>query len=702
MIMLIAQGLYLVILLGLTIQQQINKNNFSQKTKINYISQNKNSNDDFALTCNPTSISVNLLKYRNFVQKPENPKKIKTKTCPLGYITDENDNCTEALAKNIEQLCNDAEFDLIIVMDGSNSIRSEAFAKGMDFLDKLVQNLNINENGTRVTVLQYSQDVSTYGNFMESDPIKVRENLQAMKQDQKKHNTFTNEALYKAWEISSNYSRTGINQVILTLTDGYPTDGLYYNNKYTPDLLHDPNNNIISFVVGIGAASQQPKTIEVLSEIASKPVETHLIKIKNYDVIDDFLVKIEAAVCQSGSSYYEVRHKRTENAVVNKNREIYVRNQFEHSIYNCNGVVNKKFIEPGTLGGTSFTVSLNDVCSVIKSSTPNFLSYSIDFYMPPMKHFYQLDDDEDNVITDWGSAWTATCNYDRLRNTTLFSKNYSTIVPAINWNLSTLRLQDMNQKLQVTDFGNFEIKMQIYQTNSFTSIAQQPYNYNMNQRIFAQVDFINGQYAQHLSLKIEKCWATPEKSPRNDKDFFILIKNGCSSTSLARIEARNGNRNVNKFHSDRFSTQAFKWPGGDYLEVYIHCQVLICQDDWDCEHKCRNVRAGKLSEKPKPKVAKPVSKKKPVENRYVSIGPYSIAAEFHTGKEFTMRGQGNRPLGISYDKDTEMTQQLAGDLINLVLMFLGFVYAAAMVVYVQKLRARKYQTDQLIELAEDI
>jgi len=136
--------------------------------------------------------------------------------------------------------------------------------------------------------------------------------------------TYTHHAIYYAWLASRQHGRSGVQQVVVTLTDGRSTRGLYLDpgsdpvpdgttsQLYAPDLFH--NYGITSFAVGVGSGVNNLE----LQEIASDPDEDYLISISSYSSMDDFILKIGASVCQTSNDDDDNNLNRSiEDSIVN-------------------------------------------------------------------------------------------------------------------------------------------------------------------------------------------------------------------------------------------------------------------------------------------------------------------------------------------------------------------------------------------------
>ena len=231
--------------------------------------------------------------------------------CDTGFIK-LNDQCQPINQKNVQLLCSSATVDLTIVMDGSGSIGEDSFEQGMDFLDQLISQLSISETTTRVTVLQFSHNVEMYGVPLESNRTRVQQNLDQMRNSYMKGYTFTHMGIYYGWYASQTHGRENVQQVVVTITDGASTYGLYLDpyyqepvpdghvgSYYAPNLFH--NYGIVSFAVGVGSGVNQNE----LNEIASDPDEDYVITIEDYSKMLEYLWQVTGVICQSAGGRSE-------------------------------------------------------------------------------------------------------------------------------------------------------------------------------------------------------------------------------------------------------------------------------------------------------------------------------------------------------------------------------------------------------------
>lgn len=131
----------------------------------------------------------------------------------------------------------------------------------------------------------------------------VESALYTMRTNQMRSWTYTNNAIYFAWDSIMSYGRWDVPQVMLLLTDGASTRGLElydytYNQWNYPaeNLLHD--FGITSFAIGIGQGTSNTE----LNRIATDPDNEFVYDLDDYDELNELYMKITNAVCQVGNT----------------------------------------------------------------------------------------------------------------------------------------------------------------------------------------------------------------------------------------------------------------------------------------------------------------------------------------------------------------------------------------------------------------
>lgn len=138
---------------------------------------------------------------------------------------------------------------------------------------------------------------------MDGSRTTINDAIDYMRYDQESSWTYTDEAIYYAWDNIQQYGRTDVTQVQILMTDGASTFGLYLYDDTTGDYTYPAVNlihgyNITSFAIGIGAGTSSAE----LNEIATDPDEEFVYDIDSYSNLNDIYMKITNAVCQEVNS----------------------------------------------------------------------------------------------------------------------------------------------------------------------------------------------------------------------------------------------------------------------------------------------------------------------------------------------------------------------------------------------------------------
>ncbi|KAM9466666.1 CUB and zona pellucida-like domain-containing protein 1 [Clarias gariepinus] len=152
----------------------------------------------------------------------------------------------------------------------------------------------------------------------------------------------------------------------------------------------------------------------------------------------------------------------------------------------------------------------------------------------------------------------------------------------------TLYEAELSTNVSIHGTGRFNTTMAFYPSSSFSyPITQFPYQVDLNQQLFVQVQLTKSEPSLHLF--IDTCVASPnhEFSIRT----YDLIRNGCRRDSTVTIY-RNGDR-----YYAQFGFRAFMFLR-THNQVFLRCDVIICTDnDYNsrCRQGCRNRRKRSLT-----------------------------------------------------------------------------------------------------------
>ncbi|KAK7126051.1 hypothetical protein R3I93_021437 [Phoxinus phoxinus] len=173
--------------------------------------------------------------------------------------------------------------DVAIVLDGSNSIYP--WGDVISFLSKLLENLDIGPDTTRVSIMQYSEDLS-FHYYFSFDQNKEKVLSAALAITQKtglETNTFAalDDARKNAF-LPENGGRPGATKVLVVVTDGESADG--YKGQEVIEIFD--RDGIIRFGIAIlkeGANIQ--KFVEEIELIASTPTENYMFNVSSEEAL---------------------------------------------------------------------------------------------------------------------------------------------------------------------------------------------------------------------------------------------------------------------------------------------------------------------------------------------------------------------------------------------------------------------------------
>ncbi|KAM3614043.1 uncharacterized protein V6R79_009022 [Siganus canaliculatus] len=184
--------------------------------------------------------------------------------------------------------CRDGAMDLVFVIDGSKSLGPANFELVKQFVNSIVDSLDVSRTGTHVGLLQYSTKVRPefpLGRYTTAQAIK-----QAVSQMQYMgRGSMTGSALRHMFELSFSAkegARKNVPRVSIVFTDGRSQDDVSeWANKAK-------NSGVTIYALGIGKAIEQE-----LREIASEPDEKHLYYAKDFKDMAEIAKKLKPRIC---------------------------------------------------------------------------------------------------------------------------------------------------------------------------------------------------------------------------------------------------------------------------------------------------------------------------------------------------------------------------------------------------------------------
>ncbi|XP_046712499.1 matrilin-4 [Silurus meridionalis] len=191
--------------------------------------------------------------------------------------------------------CRSSNIDLVLLIDGSKSVRPQNFELVKQFVNQVVDQLDISSHGTRVGLVQYSSRVRTE---FPLSMYKSKEEIKAavMKVAYMEKGTMTGLALKHM--VQNSFSETegaraaskNIPRVGLMFTDGRSQDDISEWAKKAKEA------GITMYAVGVGKAVE-----DELREIASEPVEKHFFYTSDFTAISQIAENLKLNVCPEES-----------------------------------------------------------------------------------------------------------------------------------------------------------------------------------------------------------------------------------------------------------------------------------------------------------------------------------------------------------------------------------------------------------------
>ncbi|XP_059194257.1 matrilin-2-like [Centropristis striata] len=185
--------------------------------------------------------------------------------------------------------CGDGVMDLVFVIDGSKSLGPANFELVKQFVNGIVDSLDISRTGTHVGLLQYSTKVRT--EFTLSQYTTAQNIKQAVSRMQYMgRGSMTGSALRHMFEFSFSAkegARSNIPRVSIVFTDGRSQDDV---SEWAEKA---KNSGVTIYALGVGKAIEQE-----LREIASEPDEKHLYYAEDFEQMGEITKKLKSRICK--------------------------------------------------------------------------------------------------------------------------------------------------------------------------------------------------------------------------------------------------------------------------------------------------------------------------------------------------------------------------------------------------------------------
>ncbi|XP_054366100.1 matrilin-4 isoform X3 [Mirounga angustirostris] len=187
--------------------------------------------------------------------------------------------------------CREGHVDLVLLVDGSKSVRPQNFELAKRFVNQIVDFLDVSPEGTRVGLVQFSSRVRTefplgrYGTAAE-----VKQAVLAV--EYMERGTMTGLALRHMVEHSFSEAQgarpraLNVPRVGLVFTDGRSQDDISVWAARAKE------EGIVMYAVGVGKAVE-----EELRQIASEPAELHVSYSPDFGTMTHLLENLRGSIC---------------------------------------------------------------------------------------------------------------------------------------------------------------------------------------------------------------------------------------------------------------------------------------------------------------------------------------------------------------------------------------------------------------------
>uniref|UniRef100_A0A8C2UHI5 Matrilin 4 n=1 Tax=Coturnix japonica TaxID=93934 RepID=A0A8C2UHI5_COTJA len=198
--------------------------------------------------------------------------------------------------------CGAGHVDLVMVIDGSKSVRPQNFELVKQFVNRIVDLLEVSPDGTRVGLVQYSSRVRTefpLNKYHSAEDIKAA----VMRMEYMEKGTMTGLALKHMVEHS--FSEL---EGARPLSHNVPRIGLVFTDGRSQDDISEwaqraKESGIVMFAVGVGKAVE-----EELRAIASEPVEQHFSYSADFTTMTHLVENFKLNICpEEGRGEMEIR-----------------------------------------------------------------------------------------------------------------------------------------------------------------------------------------------------------------------------------------------------------------------------------------------------------------------------------------------------------------------------------------------------------
>ncbi|KAG8539998.1 hypothetical protein GDO81_020010, partial [Engystomops pustulosus] len=187
--------------------------------------------------------------------------------------------------------CGEGPVDLVFVIDGSKSLGEDNFELLKQFVNGILDSLEVSQKAARVGLIQYSTHVRTEFTMAQYSSAKdMKKTVSQMKYMGR--GSMTGMALKLMYEKSFSEAQgarrksLGVPRVAIVFTDGRAQD------EVSDWASQAKQSGITIYAVGVGKAID-----EELQEIASSPQEKHVIHADDFSSMGYITEKLKSSIC---------------------------------------------------------------------------------------------------------------------------------------------------------------------------------------------------------------------------------------------------------------------------------------------------------------------------------------------------------------------------------------------------------------------
>ncbi|XP_074991440.1 integrin alpha-M-like isoform X2 [Calonectris borealis] len=183
---------------------------------------------------------------------------------------------------NAQPECPKRSSDVVLLIDGSGSIKPREFLKMKTFIMEVMRRFKGTD--TQFALTQFSDIVLNHFDFntfrRSRDPIALLNKVQQLQSS-----TRTATAIWKVLTdmfIPGKGAREDANKILIVITDGRKYDDRL---EYSEVIPLANNMGVTRYAIGVGSAFVDPAAVEELHTIASEPSKDHVFRVDNFDAL---------------------------------------------------------------------------------------------------------------------------------------------------------------------------------------------------------------------------------------------------------------------------------------------------------------------------------------------------------------------------------------------------------------------------------